>query len=413
MENPKKCIIELSFNKKILFLFIFPIIFPFERFITRLYVEKSTNYTLFRIFKVFLSYLFSFSLMLIVKYRSKKRHKSPIRENFEENKDNENGELVRISDPIELKIKKNEFKSTRNNILFLVGLSALDFIAYFVNLYEYDRKVVNKIFLNSIGIFFEIINFGLLSFFILKQKYYRHHFLPFGIIIFGLIILFITYVVEKLNFHPIMILYYFFYTLLFSLYDVFGKKYLEAFFESPYYMLFIIGLINSTMLLLYDVIAFHINEDYSGVIKGFRDNVNSFMNFFYFFVELIFEFVSTIGIWLTIYYFTPCHFIISDFISEMIKYYIRVIQRRIGAINNENQDDDDNLIIIIVFTIIYLINIICSLIFNEIIILTIFNLEFYTKKYIKKREFLDSSLLIQSSNNEEESVASSEYSNHS
>ena len=300
------------------------------------------------------------------------------------------------------------------DILFLVGLSALDFIAYFVNLYEYDRKVVNKIFLNSIGIFFEIINFGLLSFFILKQKYYRHHFLSFGIIIFGLIILFITYVVEKLNFHPIMILYYFFYTLLFSLYDVFGKKYLEAFFESPYYMLFIIGLINSTMLLLYDVIAFHINEDYSGVIKGFRDNVNSFMNFFYFFVELIFEFVSTIGIWLTIYYFTPCHFIISDFISEMIKYYIRVIQRRIGAINNENQDDDDdNLIIIIVFTIIYLINIICSLIFNEIIILTIFNLEFYTKKYIKKREFLDSSLLIQSSNNEEESVASSEYSNHS
>ena len=50
------------------------------------------------------------------------------------------------------------------DILFLVGLSALDFIAYFVNLYEYDRKVVNKIFLNSIGIFFEIINFGLLSF---------------------------------------------------------------------------------------------------------------------------------------------------------------------------------------------------------------------------------------------------------
>ena len=95
------------------------------------------------------------------------------------------------------------------DILFLVGLSALDFIAYFVNLYEYDRKVVNKIFLNSIGIFFEIINFGLLSFFILKQKYYRHHFLSFGIIIFGLIILFITYVVEKLNFHPIMILYYF------------------------------------------------------------------------------------------------------------------------------------------------------------------------------------------------------------
>ena len=97
----------------------------------------------------------------------------------------------------------------------------------------------------------------------------------------------------------------------------------------------------------------------------------------------------------------------------MIKYYIRVIRRKIEAINDENQEDDNKIEMIITFTIIYLINVICSLIFNEIIILNIFNLEFYTKKYIKKREFLDSSLLIQSSNNEEESVASSEYSNQS
>ena len=412
MENPKKCIIELSFNKKILFLFIFPIIFPFEKFITRLYVEKSTNYTLFRIFKVFLSYLFSFSLMLIVKYRSKKRHKSPINDNLEENKEDENEELVRINDPIELEMKKNKFRINRNNILFLIGLSALDFIAYFVNLYDYNTEYINKAFLNSIGIFFEIINFGLLSFFILKQKYYRHHFFSFGIIFFCLIILFIIYSV-KIRFNPIVILYFFSYTLLYSLYDVLGKKYLDTFFESPYYMLFIIGLINSTVLLLYDVIAFYINEDYSGVIKGFRDNVDSFMNFFYFFVELILEFISTIGIWLTIYYFTPLHFIISDFISEIIKFYIRVIQRKKNSSDDESQEDDNNNSVIIIFSIIYLINVICSLIFNEIIILNIFNLEFYTKKYIRKRESIDSSLLIQSYTSENESVASSEFTEQS
>jgi hypothetical protein len=288
----------------------------------------------------------------------------------------------------------------------------LDFIAYFVNLYDYNTKDINKIFLNSIGIFFEIINFGLLSFFILKQKYYRHHFFSFGIIFFCLIILFIIYSV-KIRFNPIVILYFFSYTLLYSLYDVLGKKYLDTFFESPYYMLFIIGLINSTVLLLYDVIAFYINEDYSGVIKGFRDNVDSFMNFFYFFVELILEFISTIGIWLTIYYFTPLHFIISDFISEIIKFYIRVIQRKKNSSDDESQEDDNNNSVIIIFSIIYLINVICSLIFNEIIILNIFNLEFYTKKYIRKRESIDSSLLIQSYTSENESVASSEFTDQS
>ena len=92
-----------------------------------------------------------------------------------------------------------------------------------------------------------------------------------------------------------------------------GKKYLDTFYKSPQYMLFIIGSINSTVLLLYDTIAFYINDEYSGVILGFRDNIDNFKNFCYFFLELIIKFVDTFGIWITIFFhsFTFYNFRIS------------------------------------------------------------------------------------------------------
>ena len=40
---------------------------------------------------------------------------------------------------------------------------------------------------------------------------------------------------------------------------------------------------------------------------------------------------------------------------------------------------------IIIFSVIFFINLICSLIFNEIIILKFLKLEYYTKKYIEER----------------------------
>ena len=45
---------------------------------------------------------------------------------------------------------------------------------------------------------------------------------------------------------------------------------------------------------------------------------------------------------------------------------------------------------IIIFSIVFFINLICSLVLNEIIILKFFGLEYYTKKYINKRGRLDS-----------------------
>ena len=165
-------------------------------------------------------------------------------------------------------------------------------------------------------------------------------------------------------------------------------------------MLFIIGVINSTGLLLYDILAYLINKKYSGIIIGFGDDINSFVSFIYFFLELVIKFGYATGMWLTIYYFTPCHFIISDLTAEMIKFYIRV------ATKSKVHDYYSNTIKIIFFSLVYFINVICSLIFNEVIIVKFCNLEYYTNKYIKQREIIDSQLLIKD-NDEQETYNSS------
>ena len=370
--------IEFTFNYKILFLFIFPIVFQFDPFITQLYVKEQKDYLLFRIFRIFLSQLLFIVFILIIKCRTTQ---GSSRSNSESGIGENNKKEKKILSQVEIELEKNNSKKFRRNILILFGLSALDLIAFFINYFYYNEPGI-KIYLNTIGILFEIISFGLLSYFILKQRFYKHHYISFGIIFILLMALFIIYVI-KTEFYWYIILYYLFYTLFYSLYCVFGKKYLVEYFKTPYYMLFMIGLINSIGLLLYDIIAYFINDEYSGIIKGFRDNIVNVQSFFCLLLELVVKFIYTSGIWISIYDLTPCHFIISDFTAEMISFYIKII----------NKTHIDNYFFtttnIIMFSIIFVINLICSLIFNEVLIVKFFGLHYYTDKYIKKREHIE------------------------
>ena len=383
--------IVFSFNSKILFLLIFPIFIQIESPVQELYIKK--DYLLFNMFKIFLSYVMFIPFVLIFKYRTKKNQRRNSEITRASNLDEKS---EKTGDHIKKEITKNKRETIRNNILLLLALSLIDLVAYYINYYENDNSEQIKFFLNSIGILFEIINFGLISYLLLDKKYYRHHFLSFGIIFISLFISFIFYIIkEDLKFYivVIIIMYYYTYTLLYSSYNVLGKKYLDEYFQSPYEMLFKIGLINITLLLFYDIIAFFCNDKYSGVIIGFRDNIVKYYDFLFFFLELIIKCLYTSGIWLTIYYFTPLHFIISDFISEIIKFYIHCIK-------NSHKISDD---IIIIFTITYFINFCGSLVFNEIVILKFCKLEYYTNKYIQKREKIDSTLM-EISDNDDESI---------
>ena len=148
-------------------------------------------------------------------------------------------------------------------------------------------------------------------------------------------------------------------------------------------------------MLIYDIIAYSFNRNISGVIIGLINNLNSVKKVFLFIVHLLFLFISNLGLFWTIYYFTPFHIIIIEFTLELLNYYIKLIQFKLKGSRTTNifsvLFETHN---IVIFTIVFFINFICSLIFNEIIILKFCKLEYYTKKYIKDRAESDVDALI-------------------
>ena len=353
--------LEFSFNLKLLFILVFPIFKELEKLFLRDYLQKDNK--LFKTFRIFLSHEFSFIFLLILKCMNKSNKKDKFQDENEKIDEHTSNKLVDIE--IKSVKKKNRIKNT----LFLFLLSALFFGAYFFN--YYTRKDNIRFCRNSIGIIYEIIIFYVLSLLILKEKYYKHHYISISPIGISLIVLFIYYFddVKKPEYSIYNVFwYYLVYYSLYGSFDILLKKYFLIFYNSIYFVALIIGAFVCIPMLIYDIIAFFVNKDASGIIIGLIDNIDSVKNFFLFIANLLFTFISILGTFWTIYYFTPFHLIISEFISELINYYIGLIRYKINGTANFKNIYRTN-INIIIFSVIFFINLICSLIFNEIIIL--------------------------------------------
>jgi len=382
-------LIEFTFNPKLLCILVFPIFKELERFISG-QLLKDKDHNLFKIFRILLSNQFSIIFLLIFKCKNKSQKKDISQEETPE-KDNENEEKdERTSSAItmaETEIKRSNKKKKIKSILFLCLLSILYFCSYFYNYYV--RNSIFRLCRNSIGIIFEIIILYLLSFFILKAKYYKHHYFSISVILITLIVLFILYL-KQVNDSEYSIYnsiwYYFVYYCLYGSFNILIKKYLSVYYYSLYFILLIMSTFSCFLMLFYDIVAFFANRKLSGIIVSFAENLNSVGSVFLFIVDLLFLFISNLGMFWTIYYFTPFHLIIVEFISELINYYIKLIQYKQGqVIDNGKYDFIFNTNNIALFSVIFLINLICSLIFNEIFILKFCKLEYNTKKYIKER----------------------------
>ena len=369
-------LIEFSFDPKLLYILIFPLFREIEKIFEKLFYIRINK--LFNLFRVFLSNEFAFIFLLIFKFMNKSTKKENIIDENEKNDEPNSAILVDIE--INSAKKKNKIKS----ILFLFLLSALIFGSYIFNYFTWKENI--RQCRNSIGLIYEILILYILSLLILKEKYYKHHYISIAPICVSLIVLFIKYLKQfdnpEYSIYNVF-WYYLVYYVLYCSFDVLLKKYFLVYFYSIYFVLLIIGAIVCIPLLIYDIVAYFVNKDASGIIIALIDNINSFTRFLLFLVDLIFTFIANLGLFWTIYYFTPFHLIICEFISELIFYYIQLIQFKVyGNANFQFLYETNN---IIIFSVIFFINILCSFIFNEIIILKFCKLEYYTKKYIKDR----------------------------
>ena len=378
--------IELSeFNLKLFIPLIFPVFKRIQDLTKKLYIKKGyDDHTLFKTFRYYLCHILAFVPLLIVYFRTKKAENDLIQikeENTEKLESvktlTHNDTLFKTNTIADLKVA-NTRKKRMKSYIFLGGLCILSLFCYYYR-YFFEKYSARE-FKQSMGIFFDIGGYIVLSMLILKQKLYFHNFVSMGIIAVLLIVLFImtTVCIEDKNSIWKSFIYYLFYILLFILYDVLKKKYMNMFFNTPYFMMLVIGIFGCVFVLIYDFIAFLIDKNKEEVAKGFRENINDAGKAFALILDLIIHFIWNLGLWLTIYYLTPCHIFMSEYISEYI-YYIQ-------DVNNPPNPKFYKTHNVVIFSIFAFINFCCCLVFNEVVILNFFNLDYNTKKRIQERQ---------------------------
>ena len=115
---------------------------------------------------------------------------------------------------------------------------------------------------------------------------------------------------------------------------------------------------------------------YCGIFYQFKKNLENYgaLYILIFLGDIITAFIWLSGIQLTVYFFTPCHFIISESISQIISTIVKKAIKDFPVI--------EKVIIYFLFSLI----IIATLIYNEVIIINVCNLNKNTKKFILIRQ---------------------------
>ena len=189
--------------------------------------------------------------------------------------------------------------------------------------------------------------------------------------------------------------------ILFCLSDVIGKKYLNIYLDGVYLFLFKVGITGLIPLLIYDIICkcFDLGN-YHGIIETiFSHNISKWLLL----INLLFSIIFQLGVWIIIYNFTPCHFIILEALGDLFKL--------IFSLFDKSDDKYINFVVqeMITFAILYPVLIFAVLVFNEILILNFFRLNYNTTLYITKREKIDRIISdLTNNDNEEENEDNSE-----
>ena len=335
------------------------LIYPVGIISARVCANYYSNNPYFYLFLFFLSHYLALILKLIYKIKDKIFRK-----------DHAEGEELLEKMKKEETIKQKKLSQT-NNISFLffdlgkrfkkqkiiriIFIGILYFITYFF--FYYFNFIASTNFYGNISMIMEILFFSLFDRIILGNKVYSHHLLSMIIItisILGLYILLIQ-----------------------------AKSYIEKYFISPYELLIYLGSLGLILLFIFEPFTFYISCNnpvmcydghFGGIISGFKqisDLKGILISILWFFCL----FLTAFGLWLTVIYLSPSHFLTSDSIitfglNIMIDCYIGNFQ----LLKNP------------LFYILSILTIFGCLLYNEIIILKIFGFNYNTRKEIIKRQ---------------------------
>ena len=394
---------------------LIPLIYPFFYQI-RSILHENDEKALFGFFTNFCGYLLSGIILLIIKCRMRRIKSEDIEKtgivltDILSGKNNET-ELTTDDDrpikfvktfvitenQISINKKKLDKINLRNQYLFISLLVCIYLIPMFLDSYTALDNELNFGTSSSFSLFFCIIFYIGLSRLIIGEKINSHQIFSSIIIIVSIIIVVILFLIKdnisKMIFLNIILIIVV--TFFYSLFNTLEKKYFRMYMGSPYHLMFMMGAMALTLILLYEiftVIIFGFNCSFNGVFYQFYKNCekHEYLYILLFIADIITAFIWLAGIQLTVYFFTPCHFIISESISQIISTFL----------NNTIADFSigEKVITYILFIII----IFATLIYNEVVIINFFSLNKNTKKYINLRQLKETENLLSGMNNVEE-----------
>lgn len=379
---------------------LIPILFPFFLKLRKLNRKvNSIKSSAFRGFNDFLSLTICGILYLILKLNLKSEKDNLKNDNKNDSNNNNSINIEQktqnqapllptnnIPQEIENLEQQKEKKQRRRQWLFVGGIAALQLSAIILKTF-WKINMEDTLKLN-ISVLIEVILLIIFSYNFLGLKIHSHQ-------VFSFIIIFIcltTFFLESLFYEEegIVIKYliedianYFLVQLVYCLSDVLGKKYLNTYLDSPYLLLFKMGIVGIVPIIIYGIIIEFLNVDNEDhkIFSCFKT-----IFFPFYLIDLIFTILYEIGIWLTIYYFSPCHYIVFEMISDFIEVLLTIFIK-----NDQNKGFDESYDIVqkITFYILYPILIFIVLVFNEVIILNFWGLSYNTKAKIREREKSD------------------------
>ena len=281
-----------------------------------------------------------------------------------------------LFDKIMNKFNKNNTIKNKEIFLWILLGSVLDFISKIIYYYNW---IESGDYLNYRAS--NILLMSLFSYWLLKMKLYKHHYLSIGVItIIGIATNFIYgyFTLEKLKQNLIGYIINFFGESITNIMYVLYKFFMFKKFIKSFSILFFQGLIE----LILGIITLVISTQYFSMFDSYKAYFSDLdtTEIIIFFSLILLHFITFVIVFIIIDIYTPFHV----FLLMMLSYIINPIFNSDFWINKTEK------YIIIFYWIFLIINIFMTLIYIEIIQLNFCGLSYMTKKNIEERAKLDS-----------------------